>query len=101
MPEVYLPPLALLVVTDHEMPQQIVEWFVLERVLCGSDAERDVIGTRKCPRVTDPARQESNRCRRDIVCRQWRAITKRDFHVRRWQWAREHFRDAAVCAIGA
>src|SRR6185369_10346483 len=101
IPEFYRPAFALFVVADHESPQQIVERFVFESVLRGGDAERDVIGTRKGPRVTDPAGQESNRCRRDVVCRQRCAITKSHFHIRRRQWSSEYLCHTAVCAFGS
>src|SRR5215213_7577337 len=99
-PEIHFPAITLLVITEHEQPQQIVERFVLESVLCGGDAERDVIGTWKGPRVTDPAGQESDRCRSDVVRGQRCAITKSDFHVCRRQWTSKHFCDTAVCAVG-
>src|ERR1041385_4023999 len=101
MPELHFAAITLLVVTDHELPQQIIQWFVLERVLCRGDAERDVIRTWKGPRITDPARQESDRCRSDAVGRQGGAVTKGDLHVRRRQWTSEHLCDAAVCAVCA
>jgi hypothetical protein len=53
------------------------------------------------PTRNQPNRQESDRCRRDIVCRQRCAITKSDFHVGRWQWSSKHLCDATICAVGS
>src|SRR5204862_6819258 len=97
-PEIKFTAFALLRITNHKPPQQIVEWLVLKGVLSGGDAERDVIGTRKRPRVTNPTGQEGHDGRRRFICRQWRAITKRDFHIRRRQRSSQQFRDSAFGA---
>src|SRR6185369_9256030 len=101
IPEFYRSAFALLVVADHELPQQIVERFVFESVLCGGDAERNVIGTRKCPRVTHPTRQERDRCRCDTFCRKWCAITKSHFHIGRRQWSSQHFGHTTIGPVGS
>src|ERR1044072_5938827 len=99
VPEAYLPTFTLLVVTEHELPEHLVQRFVLERILRGRDTKRNMIGTRKGPRVANPSGQERHHGRRGAVGRQRGAITKSDFHVRRLQWPSELFRDAAVGAI--
>ena len=58
LPELYFCAFALLVITDHKLPEQFVERFVLESVLCSRDAKRNVIRTRKSPRITNPTGQE-------------------------------------------
>src|SRR5215208_6282915 len=82
VPEIYVSAVTLLVVTDHEAPQQIVKRFVFERILRSGDAERNVVGARKGPRVTNPAWQEGHNCRSEVVGGQGRTITKCDFHFR-------------------
>src|SRR5262249_53528071 len=96
LPELYLLTFALLIVASHELPEQIVERLVLERILRCSNSKRDMIRTRKRPRITNPTGQKRDHRRRDVVRRQRRTITKSDFHVRWWQWSNEHLRDAAV-----
>src|ERR1044072_9047832 len=72
---------------------------MIESILSRGGAERDVIRTGKCARVTHPARQESDRCWCSAVGWQWGAITKGDFHVGRWQWTGKHLCDTAVGAV--
>ena len=47
---------------------------MIEGVLRGGDAERDMIHTRERPRITSPARKKSDDGRRSLFFRQRRAI---------------------------
>ena len=64
LPELHLRAFALVVITDHELPEQIVERLMLESILRRGDSKRDVIRPRKSPRVTNPARQKRDDRRR-------------------------------------
>src|SRR6185503_1324135 len=81
LPELYLLTFALLVVTDHELPEQIVQRLMLECILCGRDTKRDMIRARKRPRVANPSGQKRHHCRRNVVSGQRSAITKSHFHI--------------------
>src|SRR5437763_17140278 len=72
---------------------------MIEGVLRGGDAERDMIYTRECPSITSPAWKESNDGRRSLFFRQRRAIAEGNFHLRRRQRARESLRNGTVRAV--
>ncbi len=101
LPELNFRAFALLVVTNHESPEQIVEWFVFESILRRGDAKRNVIRTRKRPRVTNPARQKRDdrrrRCRSPAAARD----NQKRLPCQTAAVAGEHLCDAAVCAIRA
>src|SRR5688572_27073526 len=55
LPELHFRAFALEVITDHELPEQIVERLMLEGILRCGNTKRDVVRAWKSPRVTNPA----------------------------------------------
>src|ERR1041384_7297139 len=103
LPKSHLDPVATapgsdtLVITDHKIPQQPVQGIMIECVLRSRDTERDMVDAWKGPRVSHPLRKKSYYGGRFVrgagslavgllTLTQWRAITKRDLHLSRWQW---------------
>src|SRR4051812_27705540 len=74
---------------------------MIESVLSRGYSKRDVIDSRKSPRVPNPVWQKRHDRRGLVRFRQRCAITKGDFHLRRWQWAGKLLRDCAIRTVGA
>src|SRR5947209_18117200 len=72
---------------------------MIESVLRGGYAERDVIDARESPGITGPARKESYDRRRVIIFRKRRAIAEGYLHLRRRQRARESLRYRTVRSV--
>src|SRR6267378_4405110 len=84
-PKFHIGAFTLLIVTNHETPQEIVKRLMFKSVLRSGDAKRDMIQARKGPRITHPTRQKGyDRGRFLAVCGQGSPVTERDFHIRGW-----------------
>src|SRR5947209_60919 len=72
---------------------------MIESILRGGYAERDMVNARERPCVTGPAWKKSYDRRRVFRFRQWSAIAEGDLHLRRRQRARESLRNGTVRAV--
>src|ERR1044071_3945063 len=90
---------ALAVVTNHELPEKLVERLMIESVLRRGDAEGDVIHAREGPSVASVAGKKSNDGRRVVCFWQRSAITESDFHLGRRKLTGQLFRNAAACSV--
>src|SRR6185503_10180942 len=88
-----------MVVAQHELPEQIVERLMLERILRRGNAKRDMIQTGKGPGITNPTRQKRDHRWCLILFGQGRAIAESDFHVGSRKRSSQLLGDSAVGAI--
>src|SRR5882724_7056633 len=72
---------------------------MLEGLLRGRDAKRNVIEPWESPRVPNPVREKGHGSGRCAALRQWSTITKCYLHLRGGQWRHKHPGNRAVGAV--